>query len=890
MRQRILLITSLLFTTSVSVYAQPQSFLEGKSNVKLQDVIKEYQQSKQTFADNEDEEEVRDRKRKKVVAEKHDYHFDRWLWYWSSHTDADGYLVSPVKNYEEWQKYIAGRSMAKSTATSNANWVFQGPTTSNGGYEGVGRIQNIEFHPTDPNTYWVCTGGGGVWKTTNNGVSWTSITESLPVLGASDLKANPKNPNTLYLCTGDRDASDTYSIGVMKSTDGGNTWVATGISWTKSQYMLANSLMINKVDTNSLTLAASDGIYKSYNGGTSWTKVQSGNFKQVLYHPTDTSILYAATYNGSANAQIFRSANGGATWTQVTSFSSTKRITLAVTPANVAIVKAVVANTSNGLNGVYNSSDTGKTFIKIFGPTGCTGDILSSDNKATPTNCGKQGWYDLSIAIDPNNANKVFVGGVNTHYSINGGTSWTITTQWYSQMAGVATVHADKHWLAFHPLVANRLFECNDGGVYRTDNPLPTSVWNDLTHTMGITQFYRNAATSNTTFVLGGAQDNGTKMYQGGAWVSAGGGDGMDCQIDFVDSNTFYTAVQYGDIDRHSSTLGDANISNNIPGNMSGKGPWITPYIINPNNNMDLIAGYKNVYYSGDAGDNWIDLFNKPLDANKSVNRIAMTPANDSVIYMITDDNNGKIYFTNTFSPWVSTDYDSIQYTSTSYDITDIEVDTKKKDRFWITFGGYNSPQVVEYNAGVWTTNKTGLPNVPVHCFERDSSNDIIYVGTDIGVFYQDTATGLTWTPYNKNMPSIEVTDLAINYNKQELWASTYGRGMWKTLKQDYVTPHDTDTTNIVAAIPFVSDGFTIVPNPSNGHFNVRTTTAALFSKQITVLIVDNAGRMVLNRKYTFGQDGTMNIDLPELSKGIYIFEAVGDSGVIGRKRIIINQ
>lgn len=885
MKHQILLIASLLL--SASTFAQPQMDIDGTKPVKLVDVIKAHNSAGVYYG--EDEEEHRELKKKKIVKEGKDYHFDRWVWYWQSHTDQDGYLVSPLKTYEEWQKYTNGRAQMKSTATANANWVFQGPTTSGGGYEGVGRIQNIEFHPTDPNTYWVCTAGGGAWKTTNNGVNWSSITEMLPVLGTSDIDVNPKNPNVLYLCTGDRDASDSYSIGVLKSTNGGASWVATGLSWTTSQTKLTNSLVINKVDTNSLTLAASDGIYKSNNGGAKWTNVKSGNFKQVLYHPTDTNILYATTYNGGADAQIFRSADGGKTWTQRTSFTGTKRITLAVTPASIGIVKAIVATNSGGLNGIYNSTDTGKTFTKIYGPTGCNGDILSGDNKASATTCGKQGWYDLSIAIDPNNANKVFAGGVNTWYSTNGGTSWNITTQWWAQLSGIATVHADKHWLAFHPLVANRLFECNDGGIYRTDNPLPTSVWNDLTHGMGITQFYRNAVANNTTFVLGGSQDNGTKMYQGGVWSAANGGDGMDCQIDFVDSNTFYTATQYGNIDRVSSTWGDDQISDNIPGGVGGKGGWITPYIMNPRNHDGLIAGYKRVYYSPDAGTSWIDLFGKPLDTGKNINRIAMTPANDSFIYITTDNNNSKIYFTNKFKGSVVTTYDSLQAPYTA-DITDIKVDPKKKNRFWITYGGFGSPQVVRYDSGVWTQMKTGLPNVPVHCFEIDSSNGVIYVGTDVGVFYQDTATGNTWAPYTTNMPNIEVADLAINYKKKELWAATYGRGMWKSAKQDYTVPTDTtDTTNVITMIPYVADDFSIAPNPSNGHFKVKTGATAYMGKEISMRIVDNTGRVIWGRNDKFSEQGSLEIDVQQLPRGIYIFEVTSANSVVGRKRIILN-
>lgn len=875
MKRKILLITAL----ACGLYAQAQYINENTSApVKLSDVVERYMQSDQhLLGSNEEEENGR-------VKEDKDYHFNRWLWYWRQHTDANGYIVSPIKTYQEWLKYNAAQQ--KTTAGNASNWQFQGPTSSPGGYYGIGRINNIAFHPTDPNTYWVCTAGGGLWKTTNNGVSWTILTNNLPVLGTSDLKVNPLNPNTMYLCTGDRDASNTYSIGVMKSTDGGQTWNATGLNWTPNQYRLANSIVINKTDTNSLTLASNNGIYKSYNGGNTWTQVQTGNFRQVLYHPTDTSILYATVYNSSVTADIYRSKNGGASWTKVTTFSNKRRITLAVTPANVAIVKAIVATNGGGLDGIYNSTDTGKTFTKIYGPTGCNGDLLAGNNAPPYNSCGNQGWYDLAFAIDPNNANKVFAGGVNTWTSVNGGTTWHRCTQWYAQAPGVAEVHADKHWQAFHPLVANRLFECNDGGIYRTDNPDSNSVWNDITNGMGTTQFYRNAVASNAGFVLGGAQDNGTKMLQSGSWSNADGGDGMDCQIDYANPATYYTSYQNGAINRHSTVWGDAPISDSIPGKPTG--PWITPYIVSPRNHDHLVAGYKHIYFSANAGNKWMSITGAALDpANRFIYRVAMTPANDSTIYTVIE-NSKKIMYTYSFVPGNTTTFDSLICPLTGGNISDIKIDPKDHKHFWVTIDGYGSSQVAEYKNNTWTAINTGLPNVPVHCLELDSANNIMYVGTDIGVFYLDTINK-QWSAFNTNLPSIEVTDLGIDYAAKELWASTYGRGMWACVKQQYATADTTDTGTVVTIIPYAPDNISISPNPSQGRFTVKATSERLFGKQADILILDNAGRVVWKSKQVFDGSGLLQINAETLSKAVYILSIGDGQTTIGRKRIIIN-
>ncbi|MBS1771667.1 MAG: T9SS type A sorting domain-containing protein [Bacteroidetes bacterium] len=856
--------------------ANSQPLLPENSDkpVRLKDIVEAYKQGKYEMYGEGEEEEIAKGKYKK---EGKDYFFERWYWYWSQHTDGNGYIIPTSKNYEEWKKYFDKNAQRKTTATNNSNWVFQGPTTSAGGYAGLGRINSIEFHPTDANTIYIASAGGGAWKTTNNGAGWAPISNMLPVLGTSDIDVNPKNPNILYLCTGDRDASDTYSIGVFRSNDGGASWNATGLSWTVTQSRLANCLVINKVDTASLTLASSNGIYKSYNSGATWTQVQTGNFKQVLYHPTDTNVLYAA-----GSGLLYRSANGGKTWTSISGFSGKGRIALAVTPADVKVVKAIVVTTSNGLDGIYNSTDTGKTFTKIYGPTGCNGDLISGDNKTAATSCGGQGWYDLCIAIDPSNVNKVIVGGVNTWYSTNGGTSWSIATQWWAQMTGVATVHADKHFMGFHPLVAGRLFQGCDGGVYRTDNAFVSpSTWTDMTNGTGITQFYRNAVSHTSGFVLGGAQDNGTKGWRYGTWTDENGGDGMDCQIDFVDSNTYYTATQNGSINRKSTNVGDANISGNIPG--KPKGPWITPYVIHPLDHETLLAGYQKIYHSGDYGDTWDSVTAARLDATNDVLRIALTPAGTATIYAVVNSSN-KVYFTHSWTPGNTATFTSITAPYSGYNISDIKIDHKNKDHFWVTFSGYGGPQVAEYKSATWTKINTNLPDVPVSCIEIDTSNNMMYIGTDIGVFYMDTVTK-QWEAYNNNnaMPSIEVTDLGINYKRKELWASTYGRGMWMSKVPDTSKPNQVNNLALINA-----DAFVVYPNPNNGSFTVKADATKFSNMYVTVNIYDYLGRKVWEAHTNFNYLGECNVTTFNLNKGNYIMEVENSNVVIGRRKIRI--
>lgn len=871
-----------MVTLASSVLAQ--SNLSKNGPVKFADVVAEYEHSntKKENAHSDGE----------VVKEDDDYHFERWKWYWQQHLDENGYMVPPAVNFKA--ALDAGRSLSKTTA-DQSDWKFQGPTSSPSGYNGIGRINIIEFHPADTNTYWVGASGGGAWRTTDDGQSWTLMTGNLPRLDVSDIDINPQNPNTIYVCTGDRDGgsatyNNNYSIGVMKSTDGGMTWNTTGISWNTSQYDLTNCLLISPADTSRLLLATNVGIRKSTDGGANWTNVQNGHFKQILYHPTNPNIVYASRYDG--DRQIYLSTNGGDTWNVVTNFNNARRITLAVTPASPNLVRAAVCNSSNGLMGIYESTNSGISFTEIYAPTGSScnnknGDLITSSLDGR--GCGKQGWYDLSLAISPTNPNVMYFGAVNTYGSTNGGRNWSIVTEWYSSLPGVVTVHADKHWFAYHPFTGE-FFECNDGGIYKTANPHST-LWSDITHGMGITQFYRNAVSNTATYVLAGAQDNGTKGWQGGVWYELTGGDGMDCHIDPVDTSVFYTSVQYGSI-RRTTNGGNSfsTISNNIPGGPEGS--WITPFLITPNNNTALIAGYEHIYYSSNRGNSWSSIQgSKIIDINNKeflCTRLAMTGGTTPTIYAIFPDSQ-VVFYADNYVPGQNATFDTINVPYNGY-ISDIKAHPTDSGRFFLTFSAYTNVQVAEYNKGVWTKMKGSLPNIPVRCFEYDSSKNIMYIGTDIGVYYQDTSTNGDWATFNKGLPSIEVTDLGINYATEEIWAATYGRGLWNSIKQgSAVSPPDTtDTTNSVAIIPYAEDVFYIAPNPASGSFKVLSGPDMQKGAATKVQLIDYTGKTVLVKDADFNGNKAVLIDAAHLPAGIYIVELRNDNFILGRKRVVL--
>ncbi|MBS1584226.1 MAG: hypothetical protein JSS82_01565 [Bacteroidetes bacterium] len=866
MKKIYLVLSTILLAGSVS--AQPWMPLK-QGPQKLDDIVARHKQQMALTSDEDGEHEY-DRSGKEVREAK-DHLFQKWEWYWRQHLDKDGYMVPTIRTWQEWQKWQnehAQHAAAKSTA-NQSQWAFVGPDTSNGGgYYGIGRINVVAFHPTDPNTYWIGSAGGGAWKTTNDGHSWTPMYHDLPVLGVADIDYNPQNPNTIYLCTGDRDGGDTYSIGVMKSVDGGATWNATGLAPDISWYFQSNTLIINPTDTNNLLLAANWGIYRTTNGGQSWTNVQNGDFKEVVYCPGHPNIVYAA------GSQIWRSADSGLTWTQITNVSNVNRVSVAVSADNPAIVKAIFSTADNsGLAGIYSSSDTGNTFTEIYSVPDCSKNLLSWSTVPDANSCGGQGWYDLCIAMDPANVNNVIIGGVNTWYSTDGGYNWTIATEWYTDnnFPLLQTVHADKHYLKYHPLVPGKLFECCDGGIYSCTDPL-SLLWSDKTNGLGITEFYRNAVTGVNPFVIGGAQDNGTKAVRVGQSLEMTGGDGMDCQEDYVTPFIVYTSSQNGYLMR--SNDGGQNyvsISDNVPGNPGGS--WVTPFFIDPHVHTSLYAGFDKLYYSTDTGNTWTAISNV-FDTSHTIDRIALSNTNINNIYVLVNNN---LYRTTNFGG--SWNQVTVPYPGW---ISDIAIDPHDAGQLWVTFSSYDTAKVASYrpSQGGWSNYSQGLPNVPASCIVVDTFSKTKYIGTDVGVFYRDT-TMTQWALYNNNlaMPSVHVSDLGINYVTNEIWAATYGRGMWHSPKNEHPLG--------ISIVPLVLNAMAISPNPNTGSFTVSGAASSFGNKKVQARLVDESGRTAWQAPAAFNANGSMDVHTSNLAKGKYIFEVSGKD-VLARASVII--
>ena len=672
------------------------------------------------------------------------------------------------------------------------------PLESSGRKRGIGRVNTIAFHPSDPDIIYIGAPAGGFWKSLNNGQTWTTTTDFLTNLGVSDIAINPANPDEIYIVTGDRDGGDTYSYGLMKSTDGGNTFNTTGLSFNITNYYRGNRVLIDPSATNTIIVATSNGIYRSIDAGVSFTHTYSGiNMTDIEFHPTNTNIIYGAS---KGNTSIYKSSDNGITWNQsgtgLPATGQVVRACVAVTPSNDQIVYALFGDNNNGFYGVYKSNNEGATWSQQSNSPNLLGwQVDGSDSDG-------QAWYDLALSVSPTDENVLFVGGVNTWKSTNGGISWDINTHWYGA-SGNTYMHADEHMLKYNPL-NNHIYSGNDGGLYYSDNN--GNDWTDISDGLHITQFYSLGVSQTVqNKVITGSQDNGTFLKENLNWDAVIGGDGMECIIDYTNSNIMYGEVYYGSV--RKSTNG----GNSFSSISSGNGAWETPYELDKNDPNIIYIGYDELRKSTDGGNSWSWITNGETNGGK-IDEIGISKSNQNVIYF--SDGPNIFRTTDGGNNWNSIN-NNLPYKYISY----IIVHPSDENKVWVTLSGYTAGEKVYKSidgGNNWINISGTLPNIPVNCIELDKTNNLetVYIGTDLGVFSTDSTLN-DWNMFNNNsLPNVIVNELEIQYQSNKLFAATYGRGLW-SIDLEITSPpiagfsyNDSIFCNIPADVTFLNNSY----------------------------------------------------------------------------------
>lgn len=735
--------------------------------------------------------------------------YKRWEWFWEKRVNRS------TGEFYSAQIIEAHNSNANINAkTPTGNWMSMGPSASQGGYAGIGRINGIAFHPTNQNIIWAGAPSGGVWLTEDGGNKWKPITDENEVIGVSDIivPSDYATTKTLFIATGDRDggslhslgggtSNDNNSIGVLKSVDTGESWQATGLTFSVSQKQLIGRLVIHPTNNKILLAGTSSGIYKTTDGAETWDKVLTSAYViDIEFKPGNSLVLYASTMNYWGKAAVYKSTNGGEDWTKVKEFTTLDyRVEMAVTEDAPGYLYLIIANQQGGLSGIYKSTDSGATFSQKVDGSVAGNALLGYFSDGSGSNNG-QGDYDLCIVASPNNKNVVYIGGINTWKTTDGGSTWEIVNMWTDHgsynLTGAPEVHADKHTLVYSP--QDVLFEGNDGGIYKsTDNG---ASWTDISNTMVISQIYRLGVSQlNKNKIITGLQDNGTKYLNSGVWTDVTGGDGLECIIDGTDSKIQYSSYINGVIFKTENQWEDhVEITQNIDD--PDGGAWLTPYALDPNNHEVLVVGYTDLWMSDDQGGSFskISDFGNESEMLKSLD---IAPSNSNYIYTATLS---KIYRTKDGGDSWNEITGTLPVNTNG--ITNIKVSYHNAKQLWVTMGGYDNQRIFESTNGgdTWENTSNGLPNLPVMCVEQNkliAGEPQLYAGTDVGVFVK--SGGDDWVTFNQGLPNVVVTELEIYYDEttienSRIRAATYGRGLWES--ELYTNPIEPPVAGFIAS------------------------------------------------------------------------------------------
>ncbi|MCG3209543.1 MAG: hypothetical protein FOGNACKC_03170 [Anaerolineae bacterium] len=621
---------------------------------------------------------------------------------------------------------------------TNTSWTYAGPGNVGG------RIRAIL--PINSSTVFIGSVSGGLWKTTNccsTSTTWSPIDDWMANLAISSLIVHPTNANVMYAGTGEgfNNADAIRGAGVFKSTDGGATWTQLP-STNNSDWHYVNRLAISP-DGNNLLAATRTGLYHSADGGTSWTRRVTGNWLDVKFDPT---LVGSNNAVAGGNGYSWYTTGGGAsgTWTKATGLPTSGRVELAYAPSNPSIVYASVDKTSGE---VYKSTDGGQSYVLVNSGTGYL---------------GSQGYYDNTIWVKPNDPNTIVVGGIDLYKSIDGGATLTQISKWNRSWyyRNPPSPHADHHALVSIPGSSTALLNGNDGGIYYTGNIATAgnnpddynNGWVYMNNNLGITQFYGVAGNYNGV-LLGGTQDNGQLTYTptGGAngWTYAFGGDGGKSAADPTDPNYFYNEYIFGQVRRNSN--GGAGTGEYIWGTYAGgcraapyvitdacngQGSFIAPILLDPNNANRLFVGDLSLWVSNDVKTPYV--YNSPTggpqwtaikpSTGSGISAIAVAPGDSNVIWVGYKNSHIEMT-TDGGTNWTPVDTNIPAANNPGTQVSSIAIDRNESNIVYVGFTGFYTNTALSNlwrtadGGTTWTSIMNNLPQVPIYAVAINPAN-----------------------------------------------------------------------------------------------------------------------------------------------------------------------
>jgi hypothetical protein len=579
----------------------------------------------------------------------------------------------------------------------------------------------------------------------------------------------------MYVLTGDGNGGNQWGYyvkergcGVYKSIDGGLTWTTTDLNWQQSDTKYGYKLIIHPTNSSILLAATSDGIYRTTDAGTTWTQEIAGEFQDIEFKANDPTMICATRYGV---ASLYVSINTGDTWTtKAIPGGAITRGEVEVSDANAGLAWLLLGPEGNGsFRGLYTYNWSTEAFTLL-----CNTPNLFNGS-ASGAGTGGFAWWAIGLWVSPSNTNNMLMGGVIGRRSTTGGTTW---------VADNDILHADSHGYYYNPL-NSQVYAVNDGGVFRSTNNGDT--WTNITSNLQISQYYRmSGVDADADIVLGGAQDNGhhlrttnTTTYNHVITCC----DGMDNGVNYNNTNIMYGFTQYGGLNK--SIDGGVSFFGIFPTIASGSEPWVVPFLVHTTTPTTIfyssINGLLRHTASGEPTNAWTN-----LGGGGGTAAFAMGNSNTNRGYIASATTIRRTdNLSNAAPTWILKSGNPGWPSLTGASITSIDVDPANSLDVWVSFSGYNvATKVIRSLDGgdTWVNETDNLPNVPVHVvkFRFGSPAGAVYIGTDIGVFYRNDNIG-AWIPFGNDLPKTIVTDLEVNETAGVITASTYGRGFWRS-------------------------------------------------------------------------------------------------------------